>query len=50
MERNQVEKRYTWNTDDLFACDSEIKGSCLPFLKPMTNSAKNLNANSCKLL
>ena len=23
MERNQVEKRYTWNTDDLFTCDEE---------------------------
>ncbi len=23
MERNQVEKRYTWNTDDIFASDEE---------------------------
>ena len=23
MERNQVEKRYTWNTDDIFPSDEE---------------------------
>ena len=39
MERNQVEKRYTWNTEELFASDEDWE-------KAFADAEKGINFSS----